>query len=238
MTAGAHLGNASSAMTAPLIGLIGKKRSGKDTFAAALVERHGFERVAFADPLKATMLDLDPFVRVEADETGPLAPEITALHWEFPLQPRLAYLVERVGWERAKEVREVRRLLQAHGVAIREHVGADIWVEAAMRRVADVQGPWHLGGTYLDGEEGPVESLEGMPVVVTDVRFPNEADAIEAAGGVLVRIIRPGLTDADQHVSETALDYRPVSWTVWNTGDVADLHRHASVTVDLLFSPK
>ena len=35
-----------------LIGITGKARSGKDTFARALVEEHGFTRMAFADPLK------------------------------------------------------------------------------------------------------------------------------------------------------------------------------------------
>ena len=37
-------------MPAPLIGLTGYARSGKDTFAARLVERHGFTRASFADP--------------------------------------------------------------------------------------------------------------------------------------------------------------------------------------------
>jgi len=35
-----------------LIGIAGKARSGKDTFARALVDEHGFVRMAFADPLK------------------------------------------------------------------------------------------------------------------------------------------------------------------------------------------
>lgn len=35
-----------------LIGITGKARSGKDTLAEALVEEHGFTRMAFADPLK------------------------------------------------------------------------------------------------------------------------------------------------------------------------------------------
>lgn len=36
-----------------LIGIHGKARSGKDTFASVFVEEHGFVRMAFADPLKA-----------------------------------------------------------------------------------------------------------------------------------------------------------------------------------------
>ena len=35
-----------------LIGITGKARSGKDTFAQTLTEEHGFQRMAFADPLK------------------------------------------------------------------------------------------------------------------------------------------------------------------------------------------
>ena len=35
-----------------IIGLIGKKRAGKDTFADYLVEKYGFIKLAFADPIK------------------------------------------------------------------------------------------------------------------------------------------------------------------------------------------
>lgn len=42
-----------------------------------------------------------------------------------------------------------------------------------------------------------------VPVVVDDCRFPNEADAIIAAGGVLVRVVRPGAgAGASGHSSE------------------------------------
>lgn len=42
----------------------------------------------------------------------------------------------------------------------------------------------------------------GVPVVVDDCRFPNEADAVRAAGGVIVRIDRPGAGIASVHESE------------------------------------
>ena len=35
-----------------IVGVIGKKRSGKDTIAEYLVEKHGFIRMSFADPMK------------------------------------------------------------------------------------------------------------------------------------------------------------------------------------------
>ena len=46
---------------AKLIGVSGKKGSGKDTVGAYLVENYGFERMAFADPLKEACCQLFGF---------------------------------------------------------------------------------------------------------------------------------------------------------------------------------
>jgi hypothetical protein len=55
------------------------------------------------------------------------------------------------------------------------------------------------------------------PIVVTDVRFRDEAEALKALGGVLVRIERAGSGAANGisgHVSETDLD----GWEGWEAG--------------------
>lgn len=169
-------------MTPPaLIGLLGKKRSGKDTAAGFLVQDHGFVRYAFADPLKAAALHVDPFI-----SDGYL---------------RLSEVVLARGEERAKELHEVRQVWQRLGVAMREHVDPDVWLNATMRKVL----------------------AEDRPVVLTDVRFPNEADAIEAAGGLLVRVVRASAPTDDAHVSETALDGRDCGATLVNDGTVEAL---------------
>lgn len=50
----------------------------------------------------------------------------------------------------------------------------------------------------------------GEHVVVTDVRFPNEADALRMREAFLYRINRPAVFDAlETDVSETALDHYP-----------------------------
>lgn len=180
-----------------IVGLIGKKRSGKDTFASTLVEERGFRRLAFADALKDAALSLDPLIRFEQDETylrqGSTSYEVG------PHVERLSSVVERLGWEAAKEVREVRRTLQNYGVAIRE-IDPDFWLRAVVDQMQDP-------GLY----------------VVTDVRFPNEAEAIVNAGGTVVRIVRPGLDSTDTHASETALDGYPADLDVLNAGTVAML---------------
>lgn len=100
-----------------LIGLMGRKRSGKDSFASALIEDHGFARVAFADPLKAALLRFDP-----------LMPTMTGAE-------RLSSIVASHGWEVAKGYPAVRKALQDYGVVIRDEVDPEAWIRAAHRRI-------------------------------------------------------------------------------------------------------
>lgn len=101
---------------------------------------------------------------------------------------RLSAIVHLYGWERAKdEYPEVRRLLQRMGQTVRDY-DQDFWLRIALDKAANA-AKWNL------------------PVVVTDVRYPNEAEALTRAGFATVRVFRPGLPQpAEPHESETALD--------------------------------
>lgn len=105
--------------------------------------------------------------------------------------------VAHVGWERAKERTEVRRFLQNLGVAMRQ-VDPEIWVR-------------------------PVFTNRPRLTVITDVRFPNEAEAVTRAGGELWRIVRPGTHPALGHISDTALTDYPTTRTILNDGTLDDL---------------
>lgn len=114
---------------------------------------------------------------------------------------RLSWVVQGMGWEEAKNVYpEVRKFLQDLGVGARAVFGETFWVDQAM---ADVK--------------------KGQDVVFSDVRFHSEAEAIQALGGKLIRIDRPGRV-AEGHVSETAL----AGWDGWdavitNSGSIPSL---------------
>lgn len=97
---------------------------------------------------------------------------------------RFAHTVRGLGYEAAKNTYpEVRSFLQKLGVGARKVFGENFWVDQLMGQIS----------------RRPVNR-----VVVPDVRFINEAEAIKAAGGVVVRVDRPGFT-ASGHVSETEL---------------------------------
>lgn len=122
-------------------------------------------------------------------------------------------LAVRIGWDGKKDERG-RVLLQRIGVAAREVFGDDVWVNLAMRQV-------------------DLLLSEGARVCVTDVRFRNEVDAIRERGGIVFRVVRPGIEAPNGHVSEHALDSVPLHAVV-NDGTLADL----SSTVGRLITGK
>ena len=96
-----------------------------------------------------------------------------------------------------------RWVLRHFGTEVmRDGFHKDIWVASLQRRL---------------------HALES-PVVVSDVRFPNEAEAIRDADGILVRIERPGAVGSG-HVTETALEGFVADHTIVNDGLLQDLLR-------------
>lgn len=89
----------------------------------------------------------------------------------------------------------------------RKLIGDDLWIRAWQHAVSQLPA--------------------GVPVVVDDCRFPNEAAAVQAAGGILVRIDRPGAGTASVHESEQhAL---PAVRTLHNTLDEKNLREQIDV---------
>jgi len=71
-----------------------------------------------------------------------------------------------------------------------------------------------------------IRNISGENVIVDDVRFENEADALKAAGFLVVRIERDdalrgawGYNVDDTHASETALDDYDFDLTLYNDGE-------------------
>lgn len=168
-----------------IVGLSGYAQTGKDTSGAMMGELAGFERIAFADALKSVAL---------------------AAH------PKIGAAVQSGGWESVKREHPYARMFLQHlGVAVRDHVDPDAWVNAALRKALP-------GGRYA----------------ITDVRFPNEAQAIKARGGYVVRVERPGAGPANAHVSETALDDWDFDAILRNNGTLDDLRSRVRLFLSTL----
>lgn len=136
-----------------ILGLVGRRRVGKDTCAEYFISR-GFVRVALADAPK-----------LQVSRACGLPESLT---W----------------WEKHKDEpyeadpsRTHRDLVIQYANKARER-DPDVWVSLAL-------------------EECLRHEAEGRSVVVTDIRFPNEASAFYGANAVLLKIVRSGIDTFD-----------------------------------------
>lgn len=187
-------------MQGRLVGLVGKARAGKDTVAAGLGEV-GWQRLAFADQVRAVLELMDPMVGHGLD----CEPLSAALAWWG-------------GWEGIKGAPgvgvEIRGLLQRLGDGNRR-IDPDVWWRPVLADAARLRST-------------------GVDVVISDVRYRNEAEAIRAAGGTLVRVLRPGAVYDDLHVSEVELDNFPCDHVIFNESDLAHMRSESHILHDLL----
>lgn len=100
-----------------------------------------------------------------------------------------------------------REILQLLGTeAGREIIHPNIWVNALFSKYTESSN-W----------------------IITDVRFPNEIQAIKDRGGIVIRVerddlLRLGYLDKNAHTSETALDnYKDWDYTIKNNDTIEEL---------------
>lgn len=177
-------------MNVPIFGFSGKMAAGKDTAVKHVVERYDGYRIGFADKLKQIAAEMFP--RVGDFVRNSVSGIVT------------------------KDIQKddyARFVLQDLGVKLRD-IDADVWVRYALN---DARFMLQIPDS---GTRTPHRYVAPQFVAISDVRFPNEADAIRAAGGAVIRLecredIRQSRiarlyphTDPKRltHISETALD--------------------------------
>jgi hypothetical protein len=216
-----------------IIGLTGLRGSGKDT-VAGLLGSAGYKRIAFADALyeevsEAFGVPIEVLQNRATKETPLFALALSRCKDKVFVANRFAYpdrATDRAPFEqfmaglaedevRLRLPRSPREILQYWGTEYRRlGISDDYWREIIARRINDF----------------PHERL-----VITDVRFPDEAKLVSSAGGVVLRTVRPGLPPRDlahEHVSERAmLDY-PVDGEIVNLeNDLAGTKRNALAAI-------
>lgn len=124
------------------------------------------------------------------------------------------------------EVITVRKFLQLLGTeSMRMGLHVNTWVNALF---AD-----YRNGEIIESDKHyilkPVDNW-----IITDMRFPNEMEAVKERNGITIRVVRPhGYTNPhtgeykemplSYHSSETALDDAEFDYEILNDGTIADL---------------
>ena len=198
-----------------IVGICGYAESGKDTAAEVLTGMLGYTRIAFGDKLREVLYEINPVIMIPIvvqakDEEGrPLIGKSTKAITPGQLQD----LVDKVGWDKAKEVPDVRRLLQSTGTAVR-NVDPDFWETVAMKGLTE-------------------------RTVFTDVRFHNQFAIVRAYDGLLIRIMRAGVEPKNGHISDLICDeYLSDCIQIHNNGTVEELHAHVVETINTYIGEK
>jgi hypothetical protein len=105
----------------------------------------------------------------------------------------------------------VRDFLQRLGTdAVRNGLHTNAWVNALMADYKKID--------YNDDEQPEYPNW-----IITDTRFPNEAQAIKDAGGLVIRVDRPGVKPINDHPSEVGLDNWKFDYKIANVSDLKAL---------------
>lgn len=187
-----------------IIGLHGFARVGKDTVADLIIEESSgvCEKVGFADVLKLSAARAFGALR-SPDDVGVDA----VRRWADRLKTRLTIQIVDDEGNLHHEV-SGRQFLQRYGTeAHRDIFGDDFWVDAL-----ELQRP---GVDFL---------------LVTDVRFPNEAAAIHKAGGEVWKVVRDVET-VESHVTERSLPGGCIDREIENYGTIDDLREKVKVAL-------
>lgn len=188
-----------------IVGISGYAGSGKDTLAKYMIDNlaAGGVIMKFASTLKA-VASLLTGIPKEMFEDQEFKKTYMSSDWDMIHRSRVLGSDSIITTATKTTIRD---FLQKLGTdAIRNGLHENAWVNAlvanAKRELSENPNKW---------------------VIVTDVRFPNEAEAIRNMGGAVVRIVRPGVSPVNAHISETALDDYDFDLYVQNDGTEEDL---------------
>jgi hypothetical protein len=183
-----------------LIGMTGFPGAGKDSFADLLVEKHGWVKLAWADPLYEMAIATNP---------------ILFIYKCIPV--RLKWLVGRIGWTRAKLHPQVRRYLQILGTeCVRDNLGEDVFVGALSRKIDDLLYKGIdvvISGCRFDNEIEAITTRGGIIV-----RVNRES-----------RKRRKKRGRKKEHIADSGRVFKKAHMTFENDGTLEDLGRFASV---------
>ncbi|MFA6118141.1 MAG: hypothetical protein WC729_29410 [Sphingomonas sp.] len=188
-----------------ILGLCGHSGAGKDTFADRLVLKYGWQKVALADPLKRICQQVYDFTDQQLWGPSECRNAPDKRYFRPDGDPRFPYLTP-------------REALQLLGTEWGRRCYDNTWVDLAIRTAKDILAgrAYHqhlgLGPEVPPGTPKHLAPRRATGVVIPDVRFKNELDAIRAAGGRVVRLIRlgkDGQVGIAGHASEAEQDGLP-----------------------------
>jgi hypothetical protein len=200
-----------------IIGISGKISSGKDTTADIIKSMDvdsKWQIKKFAYKLKQ-IASIISGIPIHLFEDQGFKETYMSDAWDLYIKEDKTLISENGAYNSQRHVKiKVRDFLQKIGTeAMRDGLHYNTWVNALM---VDYKKTKNSDEEYV------------MPNwIITDVRFPNEYDAIKKHNGIIIRVNRDS-TITNNHVSETALDNHEFDYVINNNGSISDLYNNVT----------
>lgn len=201
-----------------VIGLTGLAGTGKDTVAALLRAHCGASTLAFADALRAEIADafcLETIFLTRRETKEQTLPALALKNCtERAFVDRLivhhaaGLADDGIEGERLNLAapRSPRQIMQWWGTEYRRAQDAAYWVRKAHQTIS-----WLSKAEQAD------------LVVLSDVRFANEAELVRCWGGQIWQVLRPGAHPANAHTSEATGEQFAPDAVIHNTQGLREL---------------
>ena len=210
-----------------IIGINGKIGSGKDTVGKII--QHLTSDWADEEFQDTDMLDIrsDYKIKKFAGKLKQIASLLTGIDVEKFEDQKFKKLEMPECWNRLQQSGRskvwvpmtYRQFLQELGTeAMREGLHTNVWVNALF---ADYKYEIHRSEVPTRAA-GFIDQHIYPNWIITDMRFPNEMEAVVEKGGITIRVVRPG-TSTGTHPSEIALDGHTMHYEIINDGTIEDL---------------
>jgi hypothetical protein len=193
------------------IGVSGKMRHGKDTFAAFVKEELTARgHVAVCRGMSAALKEeVAEFLSWELDDHP---------DWQkIPANQRYEQMLARMHSSDPREKEPLRLIMQWWGTEFRREMFCkDYWTRKL--------GEW---------AENTQNNLPGGPqlvVLIPDIRLTNERSFVKERDGLTVRVLRPGVEETSVHITETELAHCD-DWDrlILNDGTLEQLRQAADI---------
>ena len=189
-----------------IIGLLGNKRSGKDTAGNYLVEKYGYKRYAFGDPIKEISRHL-----FNLDDSQLYGDKKEVVDERWNLKPRTIF--QRLGTEFGQYT-----IYNIFPELKTKFNNRQLWV-------------YHFE-LWLKEE---IQNNKNINIVITDVRFKHEIEIIKKYGGDIIKIYNPKLNKTYEHISEIEIKTLKYDDFIINDKDLSYLYKQIDIIAQTPF---
>jgi hypothetical protein len=221
-----------------LIGVSGYMGSGKDTVGEIIkyltspeaIRKGSFSKCEEMGYVYDTKWSIEKFAAklklVAQILTGVPAYKFEDRNFKESEMPSEWNSLEQSGRYKTSKPMTYRTLLQKLGTeAMRNGLHTNVWVNALF---ADYKPTQMVSSFPPPATEEEYIAQQGYPKwCITDMRFPNEFDAVKKRGGITIYVHRPDTHSLQSmigvHESETALDNHQFDYAILNHGGIEDL---------------